>query len=166
MPPGIIHEELRKKGRLISYPLSILIPVVLLPIQMKGMGEIIVGIGIFLGYEFIGKYMTPDWDLHGVTNDESRMITQIPILGHFLFGVSSTYGSFFYRHHRSFWTHFPFISTAIRYLFLFWWIFYQVYQSEKDLAWLIFLFIGLFIGTSLSDTVHWLADISGYWKGE
>lgn len=166
MPSGIIHEELRQKGRLVVLPLSVIIPFLLSPIDMRYGGEIIIGVGIFLGYEFVGKYVTPDWDLAGITNDESRMIGKFPILGNILFGISSMYGSFFYKHHRSFWTHFPFVSTAIRYLFLLWWVFYQIYQSRMDLYWAIFLFMGMFVGTSLSDAIHWGADISGFWKGE
>ena len=160
MPSGIRHEELRQRGRLIAFPLSVIVPFFLSPINMRNGGEIIIGAGIFIGYEVIGKYCTPDWDLAGITNDESRMIGKLPILGNILFGISSMYGSFFYRHHRSFWTHFPFVSTSIRYLFLFWWIWYQIYISVLDWYWLIFLFMGMFVGTSFSDAIHWWADLT------
>jgi hypothetical protein len=165
MPSGIIHESLRQKGRIIFYPLSIIIPLAVSYLPIRDYGELIIGIGMVFGYE-MGRYITPDADIMGTTSSEGFMVNEIPILGHFIFGVLSSYGSIFRKYHRSFWTHFPFVSTAIRYLFLFWWIFYQIYQSKMDLYWAIFLFMGMFVGTSLSDAIHWGADISGFWKGE
>lgn len=165
MPSGIIHEQLRKRGRVLFYPLSIVIPVILIPMNFYYHGEIIIGIGIIIGYE-LGKYVTPDWDIMGVTSDEGRIVNDIPIVGHFIFGVSSFYGSVFRKYHRSFITHFPFVSTSIRYLLLFWYPFLCIYQAEINLAILVFIFIGMFIGTSLSDAVHWWADVKTKWKYE
>lgn len=159
IPDGLRHEQLRKRGRLISIPLSVIIPVLISGLNMRSWGEYIIGVGIFLGFE-MGQYCTPDWDIMGTSLDEGKIVNDIPILGHFIFGVSSTYGSIFRKHHRSFLTHFPFISTGIRFLFLFWWIFYQIYISSYDLYWLIFLFIGLFFGNGLSDMIHWWADLT------
>jgi hypothetical protein len=138
-------------------------PFTLISLPLKPGLEWYLGAGIFLGYE-MGKYITCDWDIMGTSKDEGRIVNEIPILGHFIFGISSTYGSIFRRHHRSFITHFPFVSTSIRYLFLFWWVWWQIYLSTWDLAWLVFLFAGAFIGTSLSDGIHWAADMSGKWK--
>lgn len=157
MPNGVEHEILRKRGRLMALPLSFVFPLLMAPLPLRSGAELTVGIGMLIGYE-IGKFCTPDWDCVTATTDESEMINKVPILGHFLFGISSTYGSIFRRRHRSFITHFPFLSTSIRHLFLFWWIWWQIYISERDLAWAIFLFIGIFIGNSLSDAVHYLAD--------
>ena len=136
-------------------------PFTMISLPLKLGLEWCLGAGIFLGYE-IGRWATPDWDLMGTSKDEGRIVNEIPILGHFIFGISSTYGSIFRRHHRSFITHFPFVSTSIRYLFLFWWVWWQIYWSTWDLAWLVFLFVGMYIGTSLSDGIHWLAD--NYYK--
>lgn len=126
---------------------------------MKFGGETLIGVGIFFGYE-IGRYITNDWDCVTMTEDESNMSNEIPILGHYLFGVSSMYGSIFKRRHRKWETHVPVIATGIRYVFVFWWIFWQIYLSSLDWYWLIFLFIGSFIGTSISDAIHQWADLT------
>ena len=115
------------------------------------------GMGIFIGYEF-GRYMTPDWDIMGTTSSEGWLVNEIPILGHFVFGLSSTYGSIFRRWHRSAITHFPFVSTLPRYLLVFWWIWLEIYRSNLDWAWLIFIFIGAFFGTSIADAIHYILD--------
>lgn len=160
MPSGIVHEELRKKGRITAFPLAVVIPLLLLPIPMRTGGQELIGLGIFLGYEF-GRYCSNDWDCVTMTEDESNMSNEIPILGHYLFGVSSMYGSVFKRRHRKPETHWPFISTAIRYLLVFWWIFWQIYMSNLDWWWLIFIFIGGYLGLSFSDTIHFVADVMG-----
>ena len=165
MPDGITHERFRRQGRIIVFPVSIFLPIVLSPIPMKSYGEILVGIGIFVGYE-MGRYVTPDWDIMGTTSSEGWMVNEIPFLGHFLFGLSSAYGSIFRRHHRSTITHFPLISTSIRYVIIFWWIWLEIYRSSLDWAWLIFIFIGALIGTSISDGIHWYLDLIKYPKSE
>ena len=143
---------------MIAFPVSIILPIVISPLSLRFGGEALVGLGVFVGYE-IGKYVTPDWDCVTATEDESRMMNELPIIGHFLFGISSTYGSIFRRKHRKWQTHVPVISTSGRYALLFWWIWLQIYQSPLDWYWLIFIFIGGFIGLSMSDAVHWLADL-------
>jgi hypothetical protein len=124
-------------------------------------GEVFIGLGIFVGYE-LGKYMNPDWDIMGTTSGEGWMVNEIPVAGHFLFGISSIYGSMFRRFHRSFITHFPGVSTFPRYLMTFWWPCLEVYRSPLDWAWLIFLFMGMFMGTAISDGVHWFLDFIKY----
>jgi hypothetical protein len=165
MPNGIIHEQLRKRGRLLFFPLSAIISFYLSPLPLKYFGEVLISVGIIFGYE-AGRYVTPDWDIMGTTADEGRFVNDIPVLGHLLYGISSIYGSVFRRWHRSFITHFPFVSTSIRYVILFWWVFIFIYQSKYDLAWLIFIFIGMYIGMSFADGVHWWADVKTKWKYE
>lgn len=165
MPDGLTHENFRRGGRYVVIPLSFILPIIISPIPMKSNGEILVGVGIFVGYE-IGRYMTPDWDIMGTTSSEGWIVNEIPILGHYIFGVSSMYGSVFRKYHRSFITHFPFVSTSIRYLITFYPIFIEIYRSNLDWAWLIFIFIGMFFGTSLSDAIHWFLDMIKYPKSE
>lgn len=165
MPSGIIHENLRVRGRVFIFPLAIFVTIFGNHPSLRPFSGVFIGTGIFLGYEW-GAFCCPDWDIVGMTRDEGRMINEIPILGHFLVGASTTYGSIFRKHHRSFITHFPFVATGIRYIYMFWWIWYQIYWSRWDLAWLVFLFVGMYIGTSLSDLVHWMADFIWYPKSE
>lgn len=117
--------------------------------------------GTIVGYWW-GKYMTPDWDIAGLSKDEGRLINDLFVLGWIIVGLSTVYGIAFRRMHRSFWTHFPFVSTAIRYVYVFLPWFVWIWMSAWDLAWLIFLFIGMYVGTSISDFHHWRADyVSG-----
>lgn len=152
-------------GRWIAFPISILVPIILTPLPLRSNGELLIGVGMFIGYE-IGKYMTPDWDIVGMTKDEGRMMNELPIIGSLLVGISTIYGSHWKRHHRSTLTHFPFLSTGIRYLYVFWWIWFEIYRSQIDWAWLIFIFIGAVLGTSMADSIHWYLDKIKYPKSE
>lgn len=165
MPDGITHEKFRVYGRTFVYPASIIISLLLLEVDFRACGNYLIAFGLLIGYE-MGRYITPDADIMGTTSSEGWMVSELPIVGHFLFGVLSTYGSIMRKRHRSFLTHFPFISTFIRYIFIFWWIWYEIYRSNLDWAWLIFIFIGAFIGNSVSDGIHWFLDTIKYPKSE
>ena len=158
MPDGRTHEILRQRFRPLSYMVVLGGAAALLPLDFKPWSEVFFGLGAFAGYE-MGRYVTPDWDQMSTTDDESRMSREIPLLGHYLVGVSSMYGSFFRGWHRSIPTHFPGLSTAGRHLLLFWWLWYQIWLSQIDLYWAIFFCLGLFSGNSISDTIHYLADL-------
>lgn len=165
MPDGVTHERFRMMGRWIAFPISIITPALLSPIDMKIGGELLIGLGMLVGYE-VGKYMTPDWDIVGMTKDEGRMMNELPVVGSLLVGISTIYGSHWKRKHRSTWTHFPFLSTLIRYFYVFWWIWLEIYQSQVDWAWLIFIFLGAYVGTSMADSIHWYLDKIKYPKSE
>lgn len=128
----------------------------LIPIDSWGLSEsFLFGAGILFGYE-MGKYVTPDWDIMGTTADEGRMVNELPVFGYILFGVSSMYGAIFRKKHRSTITHFPFLSTSIRHLLLFWWMYWQAYLYGLGLA--IPFFAGVFVGNSIADGIHWVLD--------
>ena len=159
------HERFRVLGRKVVIPISIITPIILSPLPLRMYGEVFIGLGIFVGYE-MGKYVTPDADIMGTTSAEGWLVNEIPVVGHFVFGILSAYGSIFRRKHRQPITHMPFMSTSIRYLFLFWWPILEIYRSNLDWAWLIFLFIGMFIGTSIADGIHAFLDWVKYPKSE
>jgi hypothetical protein len=142
----------------VVYPLALITPILLYPVPFIDYGNVLIGLGIFVGYEF-GRYCTPDWDIMGTTSSEGWMVNELPVIGHFLFGLSSAYGSAFRRWHRSFITHFPFVSTGLRHLLLFWWIWFEIYRSTGHWEWLIFIFIGAYVGNSISDAIHWYLDM-------
>ena len=149
MPSGEVHHYYFKKGYLVELPLTIFL--VFIDIQF--------GIGNFIGY-FCGRWVDPDWDILGANNAEGRMINELPIIGHFLFGISSTYGSIFRRHHRSFITHFPFVSTAIRW----WFVMLLPYLITGKLGYEFFLgverfWLGTWVGLSQADGIHWALDL-------
>lgn len=165
MPDGLTHERFRIMGRWIAFPISILVPILISPMSLRANGEFLIGVGIFVGYE-IGKYCTPDWDIVGMTKDEGRMMNELPVIGSLLVGISTIYGSHWKSWHRSTLTHFPFLSTAIRYFYVFWWVWFEIYRSQMDWSWLIFIFIGAFLGTSMADSIHWYLDKIKYPKSE
>ena len=156
---------MRKRGRVIAFPIAVVAPIILSSLGLDYKGSLLIGVGIFAGYE-IGKYIDPDWDLVTATNSESRMINELPLIGYYLFGVSSMYGAIFRRMHRSFWTHFPAVSTAIRHFFVFGGLGWEIYWSTLDWSWLIFIYIGIFVGNSFSDAIHWFLDMIKYPKSE
>ena len=116
-------------------------------------------LGNLVGYT-CGRWIDPDWDIFGSNNAEGRMVNEIPVLGHFLYGVSSTYGSIFRRKHRSFWTHFPGISTLIRLVFV-----GTVPFILGDYFGINFIgngwhkfWIGFWVGLSQADGIHYWLD--------
>jgi hypothetical protein len=105
--------------------------------------------------------VTLDWDLMGTNNAEGRLVNEIPILGHFIYGISSSYGSIFRRHHRSWMTHYPIISTLIRLIFVLWLPFvlgdgYGINFVGNGWIW---FWLSLWLGLSLADGIHLYKDI-------
>lgn len=149
MPSGETHYKFFKAGYTIAIPAS----AYLLSLNPA------VGMGWLLGYSF-GRWIDPDLDQIGVTASEGRLVNEVKILGHVLYGISSVYGSIFRRKHRSFLTHFPFISTLIRLCFLFFWLPIPFYLFVWDLHWWqIHFTLGFFLGLSQADLQHFLADM-------
>ena len=149
MPDGQTHYRYYMKGYRVT------VPVVLL---LAGW-DWKFSLGYLVGYS-LGRYLDPDLDLMGCSSCEGRMVNELPIIGHFLFGSTSAYGSLFRRYHRSFWTHFPGLSTAIRLLFVGFVPFiigdYFGINFVGD-GWHKF-WIGLWAGLSQADTIHWYLD--------
>ncbi len=107
MPSGDIHYHYYMKWYWVEVPATISLALV----------DWQFALGNIAGYS-TGRWIDPDWDLMSVNSGEGRMAREIWVLGHFLYGISSTYGSIFKSHHRSFITHFPVVSTLIRIIFV------------------------------------------------
>jgi hypothetical protein len=149
MPSGDIHFKYFKKGYAVELPLS----VVMCAFDWK------FGVGNIVGYSF-GRWIDPDWDIFGSNNAEGRMVNELPIIGHFLYGVSSIYGSFFRKHHRSVWTHFPAFSTLIRLVYVFIIPFILLDYFGINLignGWHMF-YLGFWSGLSQADAIHYVLD--------
>ena len=108
----------------------------------------------------MGRYIDPDWDIMSTNNAEGRMVNEIWILGHVLYGISSTYGSIFRRYHRKWITHMPVISTAIRLIF----VGFIPFLIGDNLGinfigngWHMF-HLGVWAGLSQADLIHWKLD--------
>ena len=113
-----------------------------------------IGIGMLAGYA-LGTYLDPDADLVGITSAEGRAMRHWKILGKVWVAYWTFYGAMFTGHHRSFWSHFPFVSTAIRLVYLFWWV------ALLDVEWQVWHYlvgIGVWFGLSLADGIHYAAD--------
>lgn len=150
MPDGATHYTLWKLGWIASFPASLLF------IAQNH----ILGLGVLVGY-FSGKYIDPDWDLVSVTAAEGRIMNDFKVIGNVIVGYTTIYGAIFRHNHRSFWTHFPFVSTTGRLIFLFWWIpilYFQKIILYQD--WQLLFGIGFWAGLSFSDAIHWAADVT------
>lgn len=155
MPSGEIHYKAFKKGYLIEIPLSVIM----------SFWDWKLGFGNIVGYSF-HRYCDNDLDLMSVNSAEGRQVNELPILGNFMFGMSSIYGSFFRKHHRSVWTHFPYLSTAIRLFFFFLFPFLILDGYGINFignGWNMF-WIGFYNGLSNADAIHWYLDVRSGWK--
>lgn len=138
------------RGYLIAIPVS----VATMMYNFRG------GLGYLVGYS-LHRYVDNDWDIFGSNNAEGRLVNEIPVLGHFLYGISSVYGSIFRRYHRSWITHWPGISTLIRLIFLFFIPFvvgdgYGVNFIGNGWVW---FWVGMWAGLSQADAIHLYHDI-------
>ena len=117
-------------------------------------------LGNIAGYSF-GRWVDSDWDIFGSNNAEGRIVNELPVIGHFLYGVSSIYGSIFRKHHRSFWTHFPGVSTLIRLVFIFFipFLLFDYYGINLiGNGWHTF-YLGFWFGLSQADGIHYWLDL-------
>jgi hypothetical protein len=118
------------------------------------------GLGYAIGYS-LGRYLDPDLDIFGSNNAEGRMVNELPVLGHFLYGISSVYGSIFRRHHRSWITHWPVVSTLIRLIFIF--IIPFVVGDGYGINFIgngwIWFWVGMWAGLSQADAIHLTLDL-------
>jgi len=118
-----------------------------------------IGFGYIVGYS-LHRYCDNDWDLMGTNNAEGRLVNEIPLLGHFLYGISSTYGSMFRRRHRSWITHYPIISTLIRLVFVLWlpFVLGDAYGINFVGNGWIWFWVSLWMGLSTADAIHLYKD--------
>jgi len=114
-----------------------------------------------VGYE-MGDLLSPDLDQIGVSNSEALMMRRLGPLGALWAGYFMLYAYLirFIGGHRSFWSHSPFIGTGIRLVYGTWfmWLGLWWYRVIPDPT-LYMSMVSIWLGLSLSDGVHWLADI-------
>lgn len=139
------------RGYLITIPISVATMVY----DFRG------GLGYLVGYS-LHRYCDNDWDIFGSNNAEGRMVNEIPVLGHFLYGISSVYGSMFRRHHRSWITHWPGISTLIRLIFLFFipFVIGDGYGINFIGGGWVWFWVGMWMGLSQADAIHLYHDLA------
>ena len=112
-----------------------------------------------VGYAY-GYYLDPDADLVGISAGEGRAMRHWKVLGVFWVAYWLPYGAMFRAYHRSPWTHWPILSTAIRMVYQFWWVGLMYWMG-----WLVYeqwhmaVAVGFLVGMSLADALHWAADV-------
>lgn len=146
MPDGIHHSNVQKAGWIVVAPASLYAGLTIHPA---------IGMGIGLGY-FLGRYVNCDADISGLTSAEGFAINELKIFGYVLVAYMTFYGIVFRRMHRSIFTHGPFLSTAIRWIYLFWWLWFVpiVWQD-----WMLMMLFSSYLGMVLVDIPHWISDL-------
>jgi len=150
VPAGNVHYEYFKRGYMWTIPFSLSLAV----------WDWQFALGNLVGYSF-HRYCDNDWDLMGVNQSEGRAVNELPIIGHYLFGVSSVYGSIFRRRHRKPETHWPGISTIIRLIMVFATPFVYLDAWGVNLignGWHLF-WVGFWAGLSQADGIHFWLDL-------
>jgi len=146
MPDGITHDNLWTAGRVfIALPVATVSLISINPLFSAG---------TVVGY-WLGKYITPDMDLVGVTHNEGMMMRNLGIVGGLLVSYWTFYGFLFRGLHRHWLTHGLFISTFIRFGYMFWWMWWFGFFHN---IWLSQLMLGVYYGMSSADAIHIVAD--------
>lgn len=145
MSSGEVHNRWHKIGLVVVLPASIFVGLFGFPLAAIA----------FTGGYVLGRWISPDWDSVAITKDESNMVHDFKFLGYLFVGYTTIYGFVFRKMHRSFFTHFPGVSTAIRLLFVFWWVYFAI---DILYDWQVAAMISVWVGLSLSDLVHYVLD--------
>lgn len=161
MPSGREHAEIWKTHRFTAALLTALsaFAVIAFRERITNSWWWILPFGVAFGY-LVAYFIDPDLDTGGATSAEWRLYNKFSILGIFIITWFTPYG--YIMRHRSFWSHFPFVGTAIR---LVWLLMFPPFAlilwntTEYLVPTYYPLLIGLFIGLSFGDLLHYLADI-------
>lgn len=105
----------------------------------------------------LGIAVGPDNDMLTITEYEWWIVKKTMGLGYVWLGYWGPYATIF--KHRSFWSHFPVVSTAIRILYIIpilYIISLVINIPFWDFLWDTFWWIG--VGLMVSDTLHWILD--------
>ena len=170
MPAGHVHYKQWKRTVGMS---PLLAAIVFAGAYNTGVvNPISVTLGTMVG-SFLGRWIDPDLDLIGITNAESRMMRDLKLMGAFLTAWWIPY-SYLMRFigigkkgHRNVFSHFPGISTAIRVAWLLafppisgaiYWL-HTVSDLSRFYPYGGAFILGLTIGLTFTDTVHYIADM-------
>lgn len=148
MPSGKIHVNYYKK----FLPITVIIGL-LLTLSVDIISAIMFVTGYFMGY-----YVEPDLDQIGITTSEGNAMRNFGIFGTLWVMYWFPYG--YVLQHRSFISHFPFISTLFRlgYLFCIPALFALYYKLNINWNIVGDMFLWLWIGLGISDTIHYILD--------
>lgn len=165
MAGGKKHYADWQRGRKIVFGIvaavSVAYPFFNVPLEIT----LVVLLGWVTGY-WIGKYITPDFDLIGLSWSEGELMRDFKIFGVIIvmwfmpYAYLMRFVGLGRKGHRNFFSHFPFVGSAIR---LFWLV------SPIAAAWIYFNFpiypemgyalAGILLGLSLADGIHLIGDL-------
>ena len=115
------------------------------------------GLGFLLGY-LLGYYIDPDLDQVGMSSVEGRLLNDFKLAGAFIVAFWIPYG--YLSKHRGI-SHFPFIGTAIRWLYMLAFVVVLVRPSIQQVQSLLpaqIFGLGVYLGNAISDILHAGAD--------
>lgn len=153
-PPGAIHYTYWKK----FLPIAIFIGMFMVIVGIEiwpSIGYVTFGVTIILGY-LLHLVCDPDLDQVSITLVEGRILRNFGCFGAVYVGYWLPYGAIF--KHRSFWSHAPGVSTAIRMIYGFWWVGYIVWVNDWYSNNLLVPLFGIFVGLFIADFIHWFLD--------
>jgi Uncharacterized metal-binding protein len=104
-----------------------------------------------------GVVLSPDLDVDHKTESEEVVWRWGCVFGIAFMTYWLPYG--LVMPHRSFWSHFPVVSTSIRVVYGFWWLVplsFAIRLTPGPLFW--WYFAWWFAGLCLSDAAHWMMD--------
>lgn len=165
MASGKVHYQHWKKGSIPTAATAVVTGISLVYFGQDVFFVFLLTLSWLFGY-FLGKFITPDLDLIGVTWSEWAAMRELKFLGLLIlvWFTPYAYGMRFVglgkKGHRNFFSHSPIISTAIR-LF---WLLVPAVVAWYYWRFTIYLFMwyiigGLFIGLAISDIIHLFGDL-------
>ena len=163
MPSGQKHDDLWRKAylapifasvfsfTLLEFTLSYIYPYSCLISNLYCFtNSLLISIGIPLGY-LLGRVVTPDMDMIGITKTEWDILRKGKLLGVFFIMYWMPYA--YLVSHRSYLSHSYMFSSFIRMIYMFWWV---MFLHPINLV--LFILFGIFFGLSVSDGIHIWAD--------
>lgn len=124
-----------------------------------GLSSVTYGVGAAVG-SVLGIALTPDLDQEMTTYFEWKLMKKAGPLAFVWMFIWSPYSLLI--PHRSFWSHFPIIGTAIRLLYIttptIIFCLWKGYIPNPP-QYIIEFLIGIALGLTASDILHWIMDI-------
>lgn len=158
MPNGKVHYKIWKRSWFLAITMAIIL---LVAASQYWLAAAFIPVGYFMG-----RYFSPDLDLVGINSDESRMMDDFKIFGAFMVAYWFPYAYLMRfigigrKGHRNFFSHFPVVSTIIRFLYLAIPVILAFYYFDLPVRPEYALIVtGVLVGMSIADTLHWAADM-------
>ena len=147
MPSGKVHHRIWRK----AWPLAVGVSAGVLTAGYPLTAAFALG-----GY-LAGAIVEPDLDQVGITSSEGYVLKHLGCFGALWVAYWLPYGKI--MPHRSFLSHFPGVSTLLRLVYLLAPAAYVVNRYALYRPWMAQALVGVWIGLTVSDTLHFVADV-------